>query len=335
MPRYQLTPLPKTIGFGTMGITFFGTKITTQEEANHILLTAYKAGARFFNGGEFYGPDCNNLKVLHEFFQAYPELKKDIIVSIKGATNVQTFQPEASREGVRRSLDNILSFLPETDIFEAARTDPKVPIEETISAIDEYVKDGKINAISLSEAGAETIRRAAKVAPISFVETELSLWSRDILYNGVLDTCKELGIPVVAYSPLGSGFFTGNIRSINDLPETDFRRLHLDRFSTDEIIKQNGVLLEKLEKIAKQENLSLPQLSLAWIGFFNDDANPNKNRYPDIIPLPGSTKTDRIVDNANIRKISLQTYQKIEKVLEDIKVAGERFNEQNRALLSL
>lgn len=327
----SVTPLPDYIGFGTMRTTWTP-KPLTQEQANEVFLTAYKAGARFFNGGEFYGGDWVNLKYLNGFFNKYPELKDEIIVAIKGGISLETFQPDGSEKGVERSLDTCLKYLPKIDIFECARVDKSVPIEETISYISKYVKSGQIKGISLSEVSAESIRKAAKVAPISFVELEFSLWARELLSNGVAETCRELNIPIVAYSPLGAGFLTGTIASVEDLPEGDFRR-HFDRFAIKEHLDQNKILLEKLRAIAKEVNLSLAQLSLAWIKHFNSKSFKDHDKYPLFVPIPGSTNPERVIDNANVRTLSNEVFDKIQAVLEEYKVSGVRYNSQAQDLL--
>jgi pyridoxine 4-dehydrogenase len=172
--------------------------------------TALSLGANFWNGGELYGtPERNSLHLLNEYFTKYPEDADKVVLSIKGATIPGKGFPDGSKTNVQRSLDECLKVLDGKkflDLFEPARVDPNVPIEETIGYIAEYVKAGKLGGICLSEVNANTIRRAVKVHPIAAVEVELSLWSTNILENGVAQTCAELGIPIVAYSPLGRGF---------------------------------------------------------------------------------------------------------------------------------
>jgi len=171
---------------------------------------ALSHGATFWNGGEFYGPPERNSQVLlDEYFSKHPENAEKIIYSVKGGIDLQKLAPNGSSEGVRKSIDNCIAGLKGKkflDVFECARVDPKVPIETTVAAMAEYVKAGKIGGISLSECSADTIKRAAKVHKIEFVEVEFSMWATDILDNDVAKTCAELNIPIVAYSPLGRGF---------------------------------------------------------------------------------------------------------------------------------
>jgi pyridoxine 4-dehydrogenase len=176
--------------------------------------TALSLGANNWNGGELYGsPERNSLHLLNEYFTKYPGDAEKIVLSIKGGLKKGEMQPDGSQENVRRSIDECLKLLEgkkSLDLFECARVDPKTPIEDTISYIAEYVKAGKLGGISLSEVGANTIRKAHAVHPISAVEVEFSLFCADILDNGVAATCAELGIPIIAYSPLGRGFLVSS-----------------------------------------------------------------------------------------------------------------------------
>lgn len=178
--------------------------------------TALDQGANFWNGGEIYGtPKYNSLHLLKQYFTENPSDAEKVVLSIKGAVDIEKHAPDGSEAGIQRSMDACLAGLDGKkflDIFECARVDPNTPIEDTIGYLAKYVKEGKLGGISLSEVKAETIRRAAKVHPIVAVEVELSLWATDILENGIAATCAELGIPVVAYSPLGRGFLTGDIK---------------------------------------------------------------------------------------------------------------------------
>jgi pyridoxine 4-dehydrogenase len=179
--------------------------------------TALSLGANNWNGGEIYGnPERNSLHLLNEYFTKYPGDAEKVVLSIKGGCVPGTLNPDGSKAGVQRTLDECLKMLDgkkSLDLFECARVDPNTPIQETIGYIAEYVKAGKLGGISLSEVGAASIRKAHSVHPIAAVEVEFSLWSLDILENGVASTCAELGIPVIAYSPLGRGFLVGMLLS--------------------------------------------------------------------------------------------------------------------------
>ncbi|ODQ70925.1 hypothetical protein LIPSTDRAFT_74426 [Lipomyces starkeyi NRRL Y-11557] len=222
------------VGFGLMGFTWRPTQ-TPDDQAFATMKRAIEHGATFFNGGEFYGMSVPtlNLDLINRFFTNYPEYADKVVLSIKGGLDLTTLAPNGSPEFVRKSVENIIKHLgtaKKLDLFECARVDRNVPIETTVAALGELVKEGLIGGISLSEVKPETIRRAAAVHKISAVEIEYSLWSTEARDLGVLSTCAELGIPVIAYSPLGRGFLTGQIRSRNDFNEGDYR-LRLERFS--------------------------------------------------------------------------------------------------------
>lgn len=171
---------------------------------------ALSTGANFWNGGELYGPpDANSLQLLNEYFGKYPEDAEKVVISIKGGLNPKEHRPDGSAQNVKRSVDECLKVLDGKkflDIFECARVDPKTPVEETIETLAEYIKEGKLGGICLSECGPNTIRRAAKVHKIEGVEVEFSMFATEILHNGVSQACAELNIPIIAYSPLGRGF---------------------------------------------------------------------------------------------------------------------------------
>lgn len=176
---------------------------TPTADAIKVMKTAVTRGANFWNGGTFYGPPTyNSLQLLNSYFTEYPEDADKVVISIKGPV-------KGDAASVRRSVDDCLSVLDgkkHLDIYECARVDPKTPIEETITALAQYVKEGKLGGICMDGTNAEPIRRAAAVHKIACVELEFSLFAREMMSNGVAKTCEELGIPIVAYSPLGRGF---------------------------------------------------------------------------------------------------------------------------------
>lgn len=172
--------------------------------------TALKNGMTVWNGGEFYGkPEYNSMTLVKHYFTKYPEDADKVTLVIKGGHNLENHRPDASPEGIRRSLDNIISQLGGTkklDVFACSRRDPHVPLETTFGVIQkEYIDTGKLGGISLSECRAETIHEAVKYAKIQAVEVELSIFSPDILKNGVAAACAEHNIPILAYSPIGRG----------------------------------------------------------------------------------------------------------------------------------
>ena len=271
-----------SIGFGLLGTRSTGSqnalirKLTFSaglnrppqlpyNEASKVMKAALDRGASFWNGAEFYGtPTANCLHLLNHYFTTYPEDSKKVVLSIKGAISLAG--PDNSPVGIRKSVDNCLEVLDGKgflNIFLPGRIDVRVPIEETVRTLAEYIKAGKIGGYGLSECSAETIRRAHAVHPLSAVEIELSLFSTDILSNGVAQICSELQIPMIAYSPLSRGFLTGQIKKLDDFPEDDSRR-RFPRFQPD-VFDLNVKLVKEIEELAKKTGYTMPQVALAWV----------------------------------------------------------------------
>lgn len=270
------------------------------------------------------------MHVLARYFAKYPEHAEKVILCIKGAIDLRKMKPDGSREGVHRSVDNVIKVLDgkkSLDLFECARVDPETPIETTIAALAEYVKAGKIKGISLSEVRAETIRRAHKVHPISAVEVELSLWDPDVLENGIAATCAELDIPLVAYSPLGRGFLTGEIRSLEDIPAGDLRK-RMPRFQPD-VFGKNLEMLEELEKLAKKKQCAPSQLALAWVKQLS-----GKPGLPQIIPIPGTSNARRVVENLHDIKLDDSDLEEINRIVKTAVKIGGRYPAEQEALLN-
>ena len=241
------------------------------------------------------------------------------MLNVKGAVGPKG--PDGSPEGVRRSVENCLKLLDGTkklDIFECGRVDPNTEIEVTVKALAELVQEGKIGGIGLSEVRAETIRRAAKVHPIASVEVELSLWATEPLTNGIAAACKELDIPLVAYSPLGRGFLTGQIKTLEDIPEGDHRR-GLPRFQPGNFEK-NMELVKELQGIADKKGCTTAQLAIGWVKGLN-----GKEGMPLIIPIPGATTEERVEENMKDVKLSEAEDKEIEKILQKANVIGGRY----------
>ena len=282
---------------------------------------ALASGANMWNGGEFYGPpEAASLQLLHRYFTAYPEDADKVVLSIKGGLT-PSMAPDGSEAGVRRSVDNCIRLLggvKKLDLFECARVDPKTPIEETIRVLASYVAEGKLGGISLSEVGAETIRRAAKIHRIEAVEVELSIFSPDILENGIASTCAELGIPVVAYSPLGRGFLTGKVKSAEDLPEGDFRHM-MPRFQQG-AFETNLELAKEVELIAERKGCTPAQVALGWVRGLN-----GKEGMPVIIPIPGATTEERVRENGKLVTMTEGEMEEIGSVMKRKTVIGGRY----------
>jgi len=228
-------------GLGLMSFTW-KPEPYSQEAFNETILATIKKNLpnkTFINGGEFYGPDDINLKYIKSFLDSYPEQRQHLIISIKGALDSATLTPQGDKAGVQRSIDNVLKYIPDLDIFEAARLDPKVSIEETIGALNENVDNGKIKAISLSEVGLKSLIKINEISKhkIAALEIEFSIFSREILDTGLAAKAGELGIPIIAYSPLSRGLLTGTIKSSSDIPKGDFRS-YFDRFNDENLAKK-------------------------------------------------------------------------------------------------
>ncbi|KAF2019059.1 Aldo/keto reductase [Aaosphaeria arxii CBS 175.79] len=309
------------IGYGMMGLTWRA-QPPSQEQSFEAMRKAVAKGAFAWNGGEFYGsPERNSLHLLNEYFTKYPEDAEKIVISIKGGGKPPNYYPDGSQENVRRSIDECLKVLDGKkflDIFECARVDPKIPIEDTISYIAEYVKAGKIGGISLSEVNASSIRRAHKVHPICAVEIEFSLFSTEALENGVAQTCGELGIPIIAYSPLGRGFLTGQWKSLDDLPQDSILR-HFPRFQPG-VFDENLKLAKAVEKIAEQKGVTPAQIATGWVL-----AQSGRNGNGVIIPIPGATTAERVEENTQVVKLSDEDLAVLDEILSKFPPIGTRY----------
>ncbi|KAJ5185631.1 hypothetical protein N7491_006499 [Penicillium cf. griseofulvum] len=310
------------IGYGTMRMTW-NPQPPSEEVCFETLNTSLDLGANFWNAGELYGtPEYNSLHLLNKYFTKYPENAEKVVLSVKGGLKVGSLVPDCSEENVRRSVDECLRLLDgkkKLDIFECARQEPNVPVEETVRVLAEYVKEGKIGGIGLSEVDAKTIRRAHKVHPIAVVEVEMSLWSTDILHNDVAKTCAELDIPVIAYSPLGRGVLTGAVTSLADIPEHDFRR-HMTRFQ-EAHFEHNLKLINEVNGLATRKGVAPAQIALAWIRTLSE-----KPGMPTIIPIPGGTTKDKVVQNmGTAQRLTDSEMAEIDAILEEHTVSGARY----------
>jgi aryl-alcohol dehydrogenase-like predicted oxidoreductase len=318
MPRRQLGRSGvsvSAIGLGCMGMSdFYGAADETRSiETMH---RAIDLGVDFFDTADIYGPFTNEEMV----GRAIRDRRDRVVLATKFG-NVRTTDGRflginGRPEYVRQACDASLMRLgvSEIDLYYQHRVDPETPIEETVGAMAGLVQAGKVRHLGLSEAAPATIRRAHAVHPIAALQTEYSLWSRDP-EGELLDTCRELGIAFVAYSPLGRGFLTGRYRSIDDLAADDWRRNN-PRFQGDNFQK-NLNLVGKVEQLAKAKGRTPAQLALAWL----------LSRGEDIIPIPGSTRIERVTENAGATSVQLSA--------DDIRsldalaptVAGERYSE--------
>ncbi|KAG8908121.1 hypothetical protein FRB99_000149 [Tulasnella sp. 403] len=318
------------IGFGLMMMTWTS-QPTPDDQAFETIKTAISSVPEdhkvILNSGEFYGinPREANLQLLARFFEKYPELADRCILSVKGGTSPTDLTTDASPANLRRSVTTInanLAGKKSLDIFECARVDPKVSIEDTMRTLVELQKEGLIGHISLSEVSANTLRRAAAVAPVAAIEIEVSPWAYEEETKNVIQTAKELGVVVVAYSPLGRGFLTGQLKS-KDLPEGDFRR-HLSKFQ-EEAEAHNQKLVDALSKIAERKGVTNAQLCLAWV----------LSLGPHVVPIPGSSKASRVRENFAAVDITFtpEELKEINDIIAETPIKGGRYRDLGSAEL--
>ncbi|KAI1454754.1 putative aldo/keto reductase [Annulohypoxylon moriforme] len=309
-------------GLGLMRLTA-RTGPLPDEEAFAVLKAALAAGVNVWNGGDFYGtPEHNSLHLLARYFSKYPEDADKVVICIKsGVADVKRLLIDCSPDAVRRYVANANKTLgghKKIDIFGMGRVDPKVPIEETVRALKELVDKGGIGGIQLSEVSAASIRRAASVAKIDMVENEVSLWATQVFDNGVAATCAELGIPIVAHTPLGAGMLTGQIKSLDDLPPDSFLRT-FPRFQPENFHK-NLELVAEIEKLAKSKGVTPAQLALSWLKL-----QSKKSGMPLIIPIPGARSEARVRENVVAVDLSEEDLKTITAILDSFPVAGDRY----------
>ncbi|KAH8910506.1 pyridoxal reductase [Coniochaeta sp. PMI_546] len=314
------------IGYGLMGLSWRPDP-PSDEVAFACMKAALDAGANFWNGGEIYRTPTgdNSATLLERYFAKYPEDADKVVLSIKGAVGDPakgTHVLDGSPEEVRRSIDATLAQLggrkKKIDLFEAARLDRKTPLAVTFGAMQEYVDKGLVGGISLSEVSAATIHEAVKVAKIEAVEVELSLWSTDVLTNGVAAACAQYNIPLVAYSPLGRGMLAGRFKSPSDIPEGDFRRHH-PRFQPENF-DVNLQLVEQVKKLAEKKGCTPAQLAVAWVRAVGD-----RPGMPVVIPIPGGSSPERVAENMRRVDLTAQEWEEINDTLGKFQVSGSRY----------
>ena len=315
--------VPNT-GLGCMGMTqIAGADIYGQADEKESIATIHRSlelGGNFLDTADLYGP-------LHN--------ERLIAKAIKGNRNAYTIatkfgyeiddneqltwkfngRPDYIKKAVERSLKNLgTDFI---DLYYLHRLDPETPIEETVGAMAELVKEGKIGYIGLSEVSSETIRKAHKIHPLTAIQTEYSLFERSVEEAGILDTLKELGIGFVAYSPLGRGFISGDIKNPNDLAENDFRR-SIPRFQGDQFYK-NLELVSEIRKLAAQKNITPSQLAIAWVVAKGH------------LPIPGTKRVKYVEQNIEAASILLSDseLQQLESILPLGTATGDRYDAAN------
>jgi aryl-alcohol dehydrogenase-like predicted oxidoreductase len=279
-------------GLGCMGMSeFYGTG--DQQEAERTIHRALDLGVTFLDTSDMYGPFTNERLV----GQAIAGRQDEVVLATKFGVERTADGGRAGINGrpeyVHRACDASLDRLgvDVIDLYYQHRVDTNVPIEDTWGALRELVEAGKIRHAGISEAAPETIRRAHAVQPVAAVQTEYSLWTRDPEDDGVLATCAELGIGFVAYSPIGRGFLSGEIRNLDDLAPDDFRR-HNPRFQGEAFV-QNLRLVDRVREIADEKGVTASQLALAWV-MAQSDVPGN----PDVVPIPGTKRVAYLKENA-------------------------------------
>jgi aryl-alcohol dehydrogenase-like predicted oxidoreductase len=322
IPRRRLGTLQvSAIGLGCMGMSeFYGpaNEATNLEVINHAL----DIGIDFLDSADVYGRGANE-RLLAKVLKT----RRDEVVLATKFGNVRDAQgrfvgingrPEYVISACEASLSRL--GIDQIDLYYQHRVDPNVPIEETVGAMARLVNAGKVRHLGLSEASGNTLRRAMGVHPITALQSEYSLWTRDVEPE-VLPVCRELGVGFVAYSPLGRGFLTGAIRSPADLRENDWRRQN-PRFESQNL-QHNRALLAAIEPIARSCGCTSAQLAIAWL----------LRQGGDIVPIPGTRQVARLDENAAATRLSLsaETLQRIDAALAGLSVAGARYPDAGMA----
>ena len=310
------------IGLGCMGMSFSYGPPKDKKEMTELLHAAVDRGITFFDTAEVYGPFTNE-ELVGEALAPY---RDKVVIATKfgfdlsgsdkrpGAAGLNS-RPEHIKEAVEGSLKRLKTDV--IDLYYQHRVDPDTPIEDVAGAVKELIQAGKVKHFGLSEAGAQTIRRAHAVQPVTALQSEYSLWFRDH-EKEIIPTIEELGIGLVAYSPLGKGFLTGKIDESTTLESTDFRST-LPRF-TPEARKANKALVDLIGAIAEQKKATPAQIALAWV----------LAQKPWIVPIPGTTKLHRLDENIGALAVELtpDDLREIDAAAAKITIQGERYPEK-------
>ncbi|EFJ14767.1 hypothetical protein SELMODRAFT_229003 [Selaginella moellendorffii] len=303
-------------GLGCMGMSAFYGPPKPEGEMIELIRTAIESGITFLDTADMYGPYTNEILV--------GKAIKGIRDKVELATKFAFFVDEKGNRGIRGDPAHVRAACEGSlkrldvdciDLYYQHRVDPKVPIEITVGEMKKLVEEGKVKYLGLSEASSSDIRRAHAVHPITAVQLEWSLWSRDV-EEDVIPTCRELGIGIVAYSPLGRGFFSGKA-IVEEIGDGDFRKF-VPRFQ-GENLEHNKTIYEKLCKIAAKKNCTAGQLALAWVQHQGDD----------VVPIPGTTKLKNFKENIGSLDVTLSKAEidEIESVVAGVK--GERYGDMS------
>jgi aryl-alcohol dehydrogenase-like predicted oxidoreductase len=310
------------IGLGCMGLSYGYGPATDKQAAIALIRSAFERGVTFFDTAEAYGPFVNE-EVVGE---ALAPARDQVVIATKfgfkgGDTNLGLdSRPERIREVAEAALKRLKT--DRIDLFYQHRVDPNVPIEEVAGTVKELIAQGKVKHFGLSEAGAQTIRRAHAVQPVAALQSEYSLWWREPEQT-VLPTLDELGIGFVPFSPLGKGFLTGAITESTTFDRSDFRNT-VPRF-TPEARKANHALVERVGQIASRKRVTPAQIALAWL----------LAQRPWIVPIPGTTKLHRLQENIGAAAVELTAddLRKIGDALATVTVQGERYSADRQKLV--
>lgn len=311
------------LGLGCMGLSFGYGPATEKGDAIKLLRAAVERGVTFFDTAEAYGP-FDNEELLGEALAPYRD--KIVIATKFGFKEGKPVlgvdsRPENIRAVAEASLKRLKTDV--IDLFYQHRVDPNVPMEDVAGTVKDLIQEGKVKHFGLSEAGAESIRKAHAVQPVAALQSEYSLWWREP-ENEILPTLEELGIGFVPFSPLGKGFLTGAINENTQFDKSDFRNT-VPRFS-EENRKANQALVDLLGNIATDKNATPAQIALAWL----------LAQKPWIVPIPGTTKLHRLEENLGAADVELNDddLKNINKALADIEVQGHRYSEQAQKMIN-
>lgn len=306
------------IGFGCMGMSQSYPPFPEKGKAISLLRPAVELGVTFFDTAEVYGPYTNE-ELVGEALEPY---RDKVVIATKFGYHIQNgksagldSRPETIREAVEGSLKRLRT--DHIDLLYQHRVDPNVPIEEVAETVGQLMKEGKVLYWGLSEAGAQTVRRANAVLPLAAVQSEYSMWYRKP-EEGLFPALEELGVGFVAFSPLGKGFLTGRFNKDTRFDSTDFRS-SIPRFKPENL-EVNQDLLELIKDIAAKKNATTAQIALAWV----------LAQKPWIVPIPGTKKLERLKENLGAQDIefSAQELAEINEALSKINIAGERYPEE-------
>ncbi|UYQ95526.1 aldo/keto reductase [Chitinophaga horti] len=317
------------IGLGCMGMTVFtsGMEVYGASDESEAIATLHRSlelGVSFLDTADTYGPNLNERLIA----KAVAGKRHRYTIATKFGYEIDadeqlTWQINGKKSYVKSAVERSLRALNTDyiDLYYMHRLDPNTPIEETVGAMSDLVKEGKVKYIGLSEVGSDTIRRAHAVHPVTALQSEYSIFERSIEEEGIIDTLNQLGIGLVAYSPLGRGYLTGSIQREQDLPPGDFRR-NMPRFQGDQLMK-NVTLANALGEMAKEKGISPAQLAVAWVL-----ANGH-------VPIPGTRKVKNLEQNvaAAAVKLSMEDMRKLESIVPIGAVHGERYDATSMSIV--